>query len=452
MDPFHALPSRRHALKVGGAGLFGLGLPQMLSAKANAKPKAPAKSIIFLHQWGGPGQHETVDPKPDAPDNVRGWYGATKTKIPGILFGEKIPKLAAMADQFTVIRCLQHTMKNHNSAGYYSLTGVAPATDDQRLRDSLDLFPAYGSIVSKLMPVPKGVAPFVSFPHVIADGSITPGQHASFLGKSHNPLFVGQDPNTPDFKLPELSLPEGVTPARLESRTELLKIIDAQSRLIEDSLVAKGLDESHQKAVAMLTSPKFKQAFDLTREKKETREKYGRTTYGQSCLLARRLVEAGAVFVNVYFARSIGGAGNGWDYHGFRGENVPDRLKELLPLTDQTLPTLLTDLEERGLLENTLVVWVGEFGRTPKISSNGGRDHWPQCYSAILAGGGTKKGFVYGKSDKIGAYPTEGQARPEDLAATMFHALGLDPETEIRDSQSRPLPIARGKPITEVFA
>lgn len=446
MNPF---PSRRAVLRIGGAGLLGLTFPQMLAAKP--RPKASAKSVIFLHQWGGPGQHETFDPKPDAPDNVRGWYGATKTKLPGVIFGERIPKLAAMADKFTVIRCLQHAMKNHNSAGYYSLTGVAPPTDDQRLRDTLELFPAYGSIVDKLLPAPKGAASFVAFPHVIADGSITPGQHASFLGKGHNPLFVNQDPSRPDFRLPELTLPENLGVERLENRTDLLRIIDEQSELLEQSLMAKGLDENYQKAAAMLTSPRFKMAFDLTKESKATRDAYGRTTYGQSCLLARRVIEAGAKFVNVYYARSIGGTGNGWDYHGFRGESVTGRLDELLPTADQTLPALLTDLEERGLLESTLVVWVGEFGRTPKISGNGGRDHWPQCYSAVLAGGGAKKGFVYGASDRIGALPTVGLAKPEDLAATMFHALGIDPESEIRDKLNRPLPIARGQVIRDVL-
>jgi uncharacterized protein (DUF1501 family) len=448
------LPSRRAALRVGGASLFGLSLPHLLAAAdaPKAKHKARAKSVIFLHQWGGPGQHETFDPKPDAPDKVRGWYGATKTRLPGVIFGEKIPKLAAMADKFAVVRCMTHTMKNHNSAGYYSLTGVAPPTDDQRLRDSIDLFPAYGSIVDKLSPAPKGAATFVAFPHVIADGSITPGQHASFLGKGHAPLFVNQDPNAAGFRLPELTLPESLSVERLESRKDILKLIDEQSDLLEGSLVAQGLDESYQKAVAMLTSPRFKQAFDLSKESKKTRDAYGRTTYGQSCLLARRVVEAGAKFVNVYFSRSIGGTGQGWDYHGFKGEDVPGRLRELLPMTDQTLPALLTDLEERGLLDSTLVVWVGEFGRTPRISSNGGRDHWPQCYCAVLAGGGTKKGFVYGASDKIGAFATVGQARPEDLAATMFDALGIDPESEIHDKLNRPLPVARGKPIRELFA
>lgn len=446
--------TRRALLRIGGPGLLGLSFPQVLAATEQppAKARATARAVIFLHQWGGPGQHETFDPKPEAPDTVRGWYGATRTTIPGVLFGERLPKLAALAQKLTVIRCLQHSMKNHNSAGYYSLTGVPPPSDDQRLRDSQELFPAYGSIVDHLAPAPKGTATFVAFPHVIADGSITPGQHASFLGKVHNPLLVNQDPNRPDFRLPELTLPDSLTVDRLENRRALLKVIDEQSAVLESSLVAQGLDETYQKAVGMLTSPRFKRAFDLSQEPQAIRDSYGRTTYGQSCLLARRCVEAGAKFVNVYFSRAIGGKGQGWDYHGFRGESVTDRLDELLPLTDQTLPALLTDLENRGLLNEVLVVWVGEFGRTPRISSNGGRDHWPQCYCAVLAGGGTKAGFVYGASDKLGAYPTVGQARPEDLAATLFHALGLDPETEIRDKLNRPLPIARGKPIREVFA
>lgn len=456
MTNFPFQPSRRAAIRVGGAALLGLTYPQLLQAASNAGPKARAKSIIFLHQWGGAGHHETFDMKPNAPDKVRGWLMPKPSKVPGTMVSEMLPEVAKITDKLCIIRCMRHVtpMKNHNSAGYYSLTGVPPPTDDQRLRDTIDLMPAYGSVVSKLAPGPQGTATFVAYPHTIADGSITPGQHASFLGKAHDPLFVAQDPNTPDFKLPELSLPEGLSVERLESRTDILRLIDDQAGLMERHAVARGLDESYQRAVSMLTSPRFKQAFDLSKEKKAVRDRYGRTTYGQSCLLARRLVEAGAKFINVYFSRSIGGSGDsgGWDYHGFRGENVPDRLKFLLPVTDQTLSTLVLDLEERGLLEDTLVVWVGEFGRTPNISSNGGRDHWPHCYTAVLAGGGTKAGMVYGSSDKFGAYPTSGQATPEDLAATMYHALGIDHEAEIRDTLDRPLPISRGEPIRAVLA
>jgi hypothetical protein len=447
-------PSRRAILRVGGAGLLGMTFPLFLAAAEKAKPKAKAKAVIFLHQWGGPGQHETFDPKPNAPDNVRGWY--TKpiaTKLPGLHINEKLPEIAKIADKITVVRCMQHAtpMKNHNSAGYYALTGVVPPSDDIRLRDSIELFPAYGSIVSKFAPAEKGLASFVAFPHTISDGSQTPGQHATFLGKSHDPLLVTDNPNLDNFRLPELSLPEGITLERLGRRTDIMKLIDEQSDLLESSALARGVDENYQKAIAMLTSPKFKKAFDLADEKKEVRERYGRTTYGQSCLLARRVVEAGAKFVNVYYSKSIGGPGQGWDYHAFRNENPLDRLKELLPTTDLTYSALISDLDERGMLDSTMVVWVGEFGRTPKINSGGGRDHWPQCYSAVLAGGGVKRGFVYGKSDKLAAAPIEGRVTPEDLSATMFAALGLDAETEVKDALNRPHPISRGSVITEVM-
>lgn len=444
--------TRRAALTVGGFGW--LGLPAMLkAASASKRHPATARTVIFLHQWGGPGQHETFDPKPDAPAEVRGpWSRWTQTRIPGTLISDRLPRLAAISDKYTIVRCLQHTMKNHNSAGYYCLTGVPPPVDDIRLRDTPELFPAYGSIVDRLAPAPQGIATFVAFPYTISDGSITPGQHASFLGKAHDPLLITQDPNAPGFSLPELTLPAHLTLERLDNRRKILKIIDEQSALLEKSAIARGLEENYQKAVALLTSPRFKEAFDLAREPSAVRERYGRTTYGQSCLLARRLAEAGAKFINVYFSRSIGGPGGGWDYHGFRGESVAQSLDHLLPDTDLSLSALIEDLDQRGLLETTLVVWVGEFGRTPKISKNGGRDHWPQCYSAVLAGGGVKRGFVYGASDRMGAYPTVGAARPEDLAATMFYALGLDPETEIRDKLNRPLPISRGQPLRELFA
>ena len=445
--------TRRAALRVGGAGLLGgLTMPELLAARASNK--ASARAVIFLHQWGGPGQHETLDPKPDAPDNVRGWYGTRATKIPGVRVGEMLPRVAAMLDKVTVIRSMAHTvpMNNHNSAGYYALTGTPPPTDDQRLRDTIDLLPAYGSLVSKLGRANPGAPPFVALPHVIADGSVTPGQHASFLGKSHNPLLLTDDPNAADFRLPELALPEGVTPERLADRVAVRNLIDAQAADLERSAVGAGLGDSFGRAVSMLTSPKFKAAFDLSSEPKAVRERYGRTTYGQSCLLARRLVEVGARFVNVYYARSIGGAGNGWDYHGFNKEDPKARLRELLPTMDQTLPTLINDLEERGLLDTTMVVWVGEFGRTPKISGNGGRDHWPRCYSALVAGGGVKAGYVHGASDKLGAYPVSGQVSPEDLAATMLHALGISPEAEIRDALGRPLPASRGTSIEAILA
>src|SRR5581483_10275365 len=317
-------------------------------------------------------------------------------------------------------------------------------------RDSPELFPAYGSVVDKLAPAAGGMPTFVAFPHVLRDGSITPGQHASFLGKAHNPLLFTQDPNAPDFGLPELQLPADLSLERLEARRELLKLIDGQAKDLEDSATARGIDESYQKAVGMLTSPKVREAFDLAKEPAAVRDAYGRTTYGQSCLLARRLVEAGAKFVNVYFAPSIGGRKNsgGWDTHGFGGNPMAPILRDyLLPITDHTLPTLLHDLTDRGLFDSTLVVWMGEFGRSPRINKEAGRDHWPNCYTALLAGGGVKRGYVHGGSDKTGAFPSADPVRPDDLAATMFALLGLDPTTEVRDALNRPLPIAAGSPV-----
>ncbi len=445
--------SRRTLLKVGTLGLLGLHLPAFLRAEQGSRRKARAKSVILLHQYGGPSHHDTFDMKPNAVEAIRGEFKPIATKAPGIFVCERLPRVAAVADKFTLLRSLHHEMKNHNSAGYYSLTGRAPATDDQRLRDTRDLFPAYGSIVDKLAPASAGVPTFVSYPYVIRDGSVTPGQHASFLGKNHDPLFIEQDPNSPDFRLPELSLPANLSSDRLDDRKEMLHLIDKQAELLEYSARARGIDANYARALSMLTGPGVKKAFDLSAEPDAVRDRYGRTTYGQGCLLARRLVEAGVRFVNVYLSASIGGDTGGWDTHGFGGKPMYPILKNyLLPITNQTLPTLLEDLDERGLLDETLVVWVGEFGRSPKINNLAGRDHWPQCYTALLAGGGVRRGAVLGGSDKTGGSPSADAVRPEDLAATMFALLGLDPHTEIVDALNRPLPIAQGEPITGLMA
>jgi hypothetical protein len=450
----HTSVSRRHLLRVGGLGLLGLGLSaRSRGASASAGHKARAKAVIFLHQWGGPSHHDTFDMKPSAPEAVRGEFRPIATRVPGIQVCDRLPRMAQVMDRVTVLRSLRHTMKNHNSAGYYSLSGYAPPTDDQRLRDSRDLFPAYGSIVDRFAPARAGVPTFVAYPHVISDGSITPGQHASFLGKAHDPLLITQDPNAPDFRLPELSLPAGLPPERLANRRAVLELIDRQTELMEFSARARGIDAHYQRALSMLLAPGIKNAFDLSAEPASVRDRYGRTTYGQGCLLARRLVEAGAKFINVYFSQSIGGCEGGWDTHGFNDKPMyPILKKHLLPITDQTLPTLIEDLDSRGLLDTTLVVWVGEFGRSPRINKLAGRDHWPQCYTALLAGGGVKRGQVVGASDRLGAYPVSESAGPEDLSATMFHLLGIDPATEVYDALNRRLPISPGKVIEAVLA
>lgn len=417
------------------------------------RPNIKAKSVIFLHQFGGPSQMDTFDMKPHAPDAYRSPYKAVPSSVPSLPVCELIPNMAPLMNRVTIIRSVHHEMKNHNSAGYYSLTGYSPPSDDQRLRDTRDLAPAYGSVVNKLRPASGSMPNFVSFPHVIRDGSVTPGQHASFLGKSHDPFFIGQDPNSADFNLPELVLPSTITGNRLENRREMMDAIDNTSRLLETSSRARGIQENYNRALEMLRSPKMRQAFDLSSEPDSVRNRYGKTTYGQSCLLARRLVESGVSFVNVYFSKQIGGCEGGWDTHGFNGKPMyPIMKSHLLPITNQTLPTLLLDLEERGLLDSTLVFWAGEFGRTPKINNLSGRDHWPQCYTVLMAGGGIKKGFVYGSSDPKGAFPVQDPVRPEDLSATIYHQMGISPKTEVRDNLNRPMPISPGEVLEKIIS
>ena len=442
-------------LKVGGLGLLGLTLPGLLRAEALKKgPRARAKSVIFLYQFGGPSHIDMFDMKPDAPEAYRGLHKPIPSKADGIAVSEHLPELAKVMDKVTLIRSMHHTMKNHNPASYYALTGHAPPVDDITLRDSPELFPAYGSVVDRLAPGSTEMPTFVGLPCVIGDGTITPGQGASFLGKMHDPLLVTRDPSKPNFALPELKLPAGLTYERLMHRRSIQKIIDGQSRLLTDSAQALGMDSYYEKALAMLDSPRLREAFNISSEPEKVRDSYGRTPYGQSCLLARRLVEAGTKFVTAYFSPSIGGdVGSGWDTHGNNGTKMfPVIEKYHLPITDQTLPTLLTELDERGLLDTTLVVWMGEFGRTPKINERASRDHWPQCYTALLAGGGVKRGFVYGESDKTASFPIKDPVRPDDLAATIYYLLGIDPHTEVYGAGNRPVLISEGSPITAVIS
>ncbi|MEC7861297.1 MAG: DUF1501 domain-containing protein [Verrucomicrobiota bacterium] len=456
-----ATVSRRSLLSVGGMGMLGMNVPDLLRADelASARPKvmARAKSVIFLFQWGGPSQIDILDMKPDSPKEYRSPHAQIRTTCSDIEICEHLPRMAKHMDKCTVVRTLHHKMKNHNSAGYYALTGHAPPSDDQRLRDLPDLYPAYGSVVSKFAAnAGNGMPTFVSYPHVIADGSRTPGQHASFLGKKYDPLFIPRDPNKDDFKLPELSLPQGLSLDRMQSRRGLQTIIDKQSRMLEFSERARGLDDYYKNAFGMLNSTRVRNAFDISKEPRWLREKYGRSTYGQGCLLARRLAEAGVKFTTCYFSNIIGGrskTNGGWDTHGFDNTRMYPIVEAYhLPITDQTLPTLIEDLDQRGMLDETLVVWMGEFGRTPKINKNASRDHWPQCYSVLLAGGGVKKGFVYGKSDKHASEPEEDAVTPEDLTATIYYLLGIDPRLHIFDTQDRPLMISSGEPVMDLIA
>jgi hypothetical protein len=454
------LLTRRSMLQAGSLGLLGVSLPKILQAASQyggPRPPVRAQRVIFLFQWGGPSHLETFDMKPSAEEAVRGPHRPMRSACPDIEVNDRLPKTAAVMNKVTLVRSVHHKMTNHNSAGYYALTGKAPPSDDQRLRESIDLFPGYGSIASRLLDHQDPAMPtYVSYPHIISDGTPTPGQFASFLGKQHDPLYVPSDPNEAGFNLPQFSLPEGLGIDRLRHRRGLQQIIDRQARLMDFSAEARGLDDYYTKALAMLNSPRIRDAFNLAAEPDAIREAYGRTTYGQGCLLARRLAESGVRFTTCYFSDSIGGQktdGGGWDTHGFNNTRMFPIIEQYhLPITEQTLPTLLHDLEQRGMLDETLVVWMGEFGRTPKINGSASRDHWPHCYTVLLAGGGVKRGFVYGASDATGSHPSDAPVTPDDIAATIYYLMGIDPRSEVVDAQGRPIMISSGQPILEVIA
>ena len=438
--------SRRALLRLGAVGLTGLTLPAVLRAeRARKTQKATAKSVIMLFQFGGPSHLDTFDPKPDAPAEIRGEFKALKTRTPGLLVTEHLPKLAERSHLYSVVRSVRHNRSNHNSGAYYSLTGREPLIDIVTANASATDFPHPGSIVDYLgRPDPK-VPSSVALPTMIADGPFrTPGEFAGFLGKVHDPLWILKDPNKADFKVSELMLPGGVDIARLKNRDAVQADLAKLSDLADRTAEAKNLREYQSRAVDLLTSERTQKALAIQNEPLAIRERYGRHTYGQSVLLARRLVEAGVRFVTVYYSPGIGG----WDTHK---DNFSTLRKSRLPHTDFALSALLDDLKERGLLDETLIYWTGDFGRTPKINKDAGRDHWPPCQSVLMGGGGIVGGRTFGTSDRTGAHPKDDPVRPDDITATIFHALGLDPATEIRDQLNRPMPISAGQPILPLF-
>jgi hypothetical protein len=430
--------SRRSFLSMGALGATGLTLERCLG---QAPRRGSALSCILLHQFGGPSHLDTFDPKPDAPADIRGTFATIPTTAPGIRFSEHLPRLARRFDQFALVRSVSHRTSQHNSAAYYSLTGHQPLIDIVTANASATDVPAYGSVLAYLQRDRVGRVPaFVALPTMIADGPFrTPGEFAGFLGKTYDPLFITSDPNRATFDLSEMTLPSGVSFARAADRDAGLRQLERLSRMAEHAAV-RGLGAHRARALSLLTSRETQDALDIHREPARVRDRYGRTTYGQSCMLARRLVEAGVRFVNVYYSPGIGG----WDTHN---NNFTTLQNSRLPNTDVAVSALLDDLHERGLLNETLVVWCGEFGRSPRINNTAGRDHWPQCYTVMLAGGGICGGMVYGASDRNGAFPRDNPVRPDDISATMFAALGLDPQTEVRDQLGRPLPISRGEPV-----
>jgi uncharacterized protein (DUF1501 family) len=444
--------SRRAFLRAGTLGTAGLALPQLLrlreASAADPHPVADACILVFL--WGAPSQFETFDPKPEAPDGIRGEFGIRRTRLPGVLFGEHIPLLAGRNDRFSLIRTCAQSSTHHQSAAYEALTGYPPTRDAVALTATPADYPNLGSVVARFAPGRSSLPRFVQLPQLASDvGNLTPGQFAGFLGRAYEPLAVLKDPSASDFNVAELSLPADMTAARLDDRTVLLRLVDRQARVLAESAEVRSLTTYQERAVRLLTSPAVKKAFDLSREPAALRRRYGAHTLGQSCLLARRLVEAGVKLVTVCSGFNGKTPQDAWDTHA---DNFRKLKNQLLPPLDQSLSALLDDLTQRGLGERTLLVVMGEFGRTPRINKDAGRDHWHHCYSVLLTGGGVRPGIVLGQSDRRGAYPIQGRVcTPADLCATVYHCLGIDPKREMTDPGGRPLPLSRGEVIRELF-
>lgn len=451
--------SRREILRVGGLGVFGgqLALGQLLGAAAATGPRARtgrAKSCILLFLGGGVDQHSTWDPKPDAPAEVRGPFGTIDTAIPGVRFGELMAKTARVADRLCVLRAVSTGDNAHSSSGYYLLTGRPhqPMNIENAPPGAPNDAPCLGGLIGHLKPGAHGLPGGVTLPQPIANtgGFPWPGQDAGFLGRTADPWLLNMAMEPGGAKVLEVELPDGLGPERIGHRRDLLDQVARQfDRFADDS--AANLDAQRLRAYEVLASAEARRAFRLDLETPETRELYGDTPFGRSTLLARRLVEAGVglIQVNWYRGQDEPPANPVWDSH----VDEPNRLKNVLvPPADQAIAGLILDLERRGLLDETLVVCLSEFGRSPTLDAQAGRGHWGSVFSIALAGGGVRGGMVYGASDKLAAQPKDGRVPPEDLVATILHCLGIAPEVEIRDRVGRPTPASRGVVLSPVLA
>lgn len=424
--------TRRDFLRVGGLAAFGLTLPGLLKAHAatrNLPSTHKDVSCILLWMGGGPSHIDTFDPKPDAPQEIRGEFGAIKTNVAGIQISDKLPKLAQQMDKFSILRSVTSPDGGHETATHYLLTGYPfnPAIE----------YPAYGAVLAREKGAQNQMPPFMNF------GGFQFGHGGGgYMGAVYNPFIINGDPNNPHFSVQDVSPPNGVDMERVQRRRSILQELDTFQRNVEArQKIVQTMDEFYAQAFNLITSPVAKKAFALKEEPDKLRDEYGRHYFGQSCLMARRLVEAGVRFVQVNYG--------GWDTH----ENNFNALKNhLLPHVDQGYAALLNDLKQRGMLDSTLVVWMGEFGRTPKVNSSAGRDHWSQAMVVCMGGGGIKTGMVVGSSNERAEMPKERPIRVEDVAATIYKALGVDYEKEYISPENRPLKINYdGEPIKELF-
>lgn len=445
--------TRRKALGSGAAGLLGLSLPTMLWAdaeRARTGAAARADHIIILFLNGGPSHLDTWDMKPDQPAEIRGEFQPIASSLPSVPVCEHLPRLAPHMHRCTLIRSVHHSVNNaHALAVYTSLTGHDKGERNVNGRVSPEDHPAVGSVFSKLYPPTQPIAPYVSLPYITQEGAggpPQPGFYGGLLGKTFDPLFVTKDPNAAGFSIPELALQNDVSVDRLSRRRDLRGSFDSGFE-VRASRETMGLAGFQERAIELLSSSVTQNAFRLEREPDAVRDAYGRNIYGQSVLLARRLIEAGTRAVTLSWAPDANAT---WDTHG---QNFQKLKTTLLPQLDMALGSLLTDLVDRGMLERTLVVVMGDFGRTPKINGNAGRDHWNFCYSVLMAGGGLKPGFVHGASDKTGAFPAQAPVSPAEVIATIYSSLGIPPQHEFHDLANRPFfAMPWGEPIAGMMA
>ncbi|HSQ54541.1 MAG TPA: DUF1501 domain-containing protein [Gemmata sp.] len=436
--------SRRQMIQAGAASYLGLNLPTLLRADEKRKNAASADSCIVIFLNGGPSHLDMWDPKPESPAEIRGEFKPIPTSVPGVFFGEHLPKFARQMHRCTVIRSAHHSVNNaHAAAVYCSLTGHDRGEIGGGARP--DDYPCIGSVVGMQRPPKEAVVPHALLPFITKEGAGGPPQPGFFggwLGKPRDPLIILRDPNAADFGLPELTLEPDITPSRFDDRRRLAGMLTATRGGPSDEL-----DGIRARAYDLLTAPAMREAVRIDREPAKLRDAYGRNIYGQSVLLSRRMIEAGTRVACVSWAPDANAT---WDTHG---NNFKKLKGELLPQLDAAFSTLLDDLAARGMLERTLVAVLDDFGRTPKINTNGaGRDHWNFCYSLVLAGGGVKGGYVHGASDKIGAKPSRNPVTPADVIATIYELLGVPHDLELRDRLARPFVLCPwGKPISEVM-
>jgi hypothetical protein len=472
--------TRRDLLRIGGSGILGLTLGSLFKLQAasakeeKSNSRGPgwgkAKHIIMCYLQGGPSHLDLWDPKENVPDNVRSAFKSIPTKIPGVHFTEVLPKLAQVNDKITMIRSMSYTpngLFNHTAAIYQIMTGwttdkVSPSGQLEP-PDPRD-FPNFGSQIVRLLPPKVPMLPFVMLPRPLQESNVVgKGGTAGFLGRAYDPYYLypegdDMDMNKMDrIKVDDLKLPPEVFTLRLDRRAQLREAINSGMKEIEKAVSQYNLDEYYERALSLVSSGRARQAFDLEQEKKATRDRYGRNTFGQSCLLARRLIEAGTRVVEVIWPKVANSDNHSWDHH----VDLTNRMKNMsAPMLDAGLSALIADLDERGLLDETLVVAIGEFGRSPQkgVSTSGnsnsadGRDHWPYCYTSVIAGAGIKRGYVHGKSDKTGSAPLEDPVHPTQLLATIYYAFGIDPATIVYNHLNQPRELVQASPVPQLFA